>query len=432
MSIQYLIAALICVTAIARYITYRYIKLPKSIGLTLITLAISITVLTLMSFSQDWILPVKNILGGINFNTTVMDGMLSFLLFASALHINTLELSKHKRTIGALATASVVLTCCLLGYFTWYITGLFNYHLPLLPCLLFGALIAPTDPIAVLAVMKKTSISNAIKMKITGESLFNDAVGIILFVLMLQLVTGEIQKLQWQHVAQLVAQEGIGGVVLGYILGVTTSYFLRRVNDDETAIIITLALVTGGYALATALHASGPVAMVVAGLVIGDQCRKPHFSANTVKRLYSFWGLLDDILNSFLFSLIGLEVLSIKMHLEVILLGSIIFMLLILVRLISISIPILVFEKYKKGTAKMITVMTWGGMRGGLSIALALSIPSSVPEKNAIISFTYVIVVISILLQGLSLQPLINTLYPGRKKIAEINAGTNVDNKKTA
>jgi monovalent cation:H+ antiporter, CPA1 family len=419
MSLQYLIAILICVTAAASYINFRYIKLPKSIGLTILTLAISLIILTLISFSQHWALPVKKALSGINFNATVMDGMLSFLLFASALHINTLEMSKHKKTISALATASVFLTCILLGYTTWYVTNWLGHPIDLLPCLLFGALIAPTDPVAVLAVMKRTCIPNSIRMKITGESLFNDAVGIILFVLISQLVTGEIQHLQWKYVAILLVREGFGGIALGYGLGILTSYFLRRANHDETAITITLALVTGGYALATAIHVSGPIAMVVAGLVIGDQCRKPHFSSNTVKRLYSFWGLVDDILNSFLFSLIGLEMLSLKFDSIILLLGLMAFVLLIVVRVISVTIPIVLLEKVKKDTWKMLSVMTWGGMRGGLSIALALSIPD-ITYKGPIISITYTVVVLSIIIQGLSLQPLVNRLFPSKKQVDAI------------
>ena len=416
MSIQYLIAILIFVTAMASYINFRYIKLPKSIGLTVLTLAISLIILSLMALSQHWIIPIKNALGGINFSTTVMDGMLSFLLFASALHINRLELKKYRRTIGCLATASVFITCILLGYITWYLANKFHHPIGLLPCLLFGALIAPTDPIAVLAVMKRTCIPNSIRMKITGESLFNDAVGIILFVLISQLVSGDIRQLEWRHVTVLLVQEGLGGIALGYILGVITSYFLRRANDDETAIIMTLALVTGGYALATALHMSGPIAMVVAGLVIGDQCRKPHFSHNTVKRLYSFWGLIDDMLNSFLFSLIGLEMLSIKFDINILIIGIIVFFIVTIVRAISISVPILALEKIKKGTAKMLTVMVWGGMRGGISIALALSIPD-MPQKNTIIGITYIVVVLSIIVQGLSLQLLVSKLFPGKKSL---------------
>ena len=416
MSIQYLVAILICVTAISSYINFRYIKLPKSIGITILTLAISLTILSLMAFSQKWIVPLRDALAGFNFSTAVMDGMLSFLLFASALHINRLELNKYKKTIGTLATASVFITCILLGYATWYLSGVFNHPLPLLSCLLFGALIAPTDPVAVLAVMKNTCIPNSIKMKITGESLFNDAVGIIIFVLISQLVTGEIQKLHWNYVLKLLLQEGLGGLALGYILGIVTAYFLRRANDDETAIVMTLALVTGGYALAKALHVSGPIAMVVAGLVIGDQCRKPHFSNNTIKRLYSFWGLLDDMLNSFLFSLIGLEMLSIKFDINILIICIIVFFLVIIIRVFSISAPVLLFEKNKKNKFKMLTVMSWGGMRGGISIALALSIPD-IPEKNTIIGITYIAVVMSIILQGLSLQPLVSMLFPNKKVI---------------
>ena len=203
-----------------------------------------------------------------------MDGMLSFLLLQALFHINTLELSKHKKTIGALATASVFLTCILLGYATWYVTNWLGHPVSLLTMLTLLSTNCANRPCSCSSSYEKTCIPNSIRMKITGESLFNDAVGIILFVLMSQLVTGEIQHLKWQYVVALLAREGFGGIALGYILGIVTSYFLRRANNDETAITITLALVTGGYALATAIHVSGPIAMVVAGLIIGDQCRK--------------------------------------------------------------------------------------------------------------------------------------------------------------
>ena len=414
MPIQYLIAMLICVTALASYINNLYIKLPKSIGLTVLTLFISSLILAMALIDQDIMLPIKNSLSGINFNATVMDGMLSFLLFGGSININTLELSKHKRTIGALATVGVVLTCLLLGYSTWYLANLLHFHINILPCLIFGALIAPTDPICIMSIMKKTCLPNSIRMRITGEALFNDAAGIILFVLLSQLLTGTIQQLEWKYVTWLLIQEGAGGILLGYLLGVITSYFLRKVNDNETAITLTLALVTGGYVLATYLHTSGPVAMVVSGLVIGDQCRKPHFSASTVKKLYSFWELVEDILNSFLFTLIGLEVLSLDFNFEIIWLGLITFVITIIIRAVSITMPILILEKVKKGTFKMIAVMSWGGLRGGISIALALSIPD-MQYKGAIISITYIVVVLSIIIQGLSLQPLLKKLYPQKK-----------------
>ena len=414
MSIQYLISMLICVTALASYINCRYIKLPKSIGLTVLTLFISSFILLMASIDQNLTQPIKNSLSSINFNATVMDGMLSFLLFGGAININTLELSKYKKTVGALATVGVGLTCLLLGYSTWYLANALHFHINLLPCLIFGAIIAPTDPICIMSIMKKTSIPNSIRMRITGEALFNDAVGIILFVLLSQLLTGTIQELEWKYVTILLIQQGIGGIVLGYVLGILTSYFLRRSDDNETAITLTLALVTGGYALATFLHVSGPIAMVVSGLIIGDQCRKPHFSAGTVKKLYGFWELVEDILNSFLFTLIGLEMLSLQFDFEIIWLGLITFILTIIIRSVSITIPILMLEKVKKGTVKMITVMSWGGLRGGISIALALSIPD-MEYKGAIISITYIVVVLSIILQGLSLQPLLNRLYPSKK-----------------
>jgi CPA1 family monovalent cation:H+ antiporter len=301
---------LITITAIASYINYRYIRLPKSIGLTLFSLLLSLVVMTIISVGGEWLMPIRNLLGGVNFNATVMNGLLSFLLFAGALHINSIELSKHKVTVSVLATVSVFLSCAGVGFALWWIAShFFGLHIDLIYYLLFGALISPTDPIAVLNAMKGTNTPEKVRIKITGESLFNDAVGIVMFVVMLEFIGGKHQDLSLPSTVLLLAQQGLGGLLFGYLLGVFASYFLRRANNDEVAILMTLSLVTAGYSLATLIQVSGPVSMVVAGLVVGNQCRKPTFSQHTVQRLDLFWSLLDDVLNSFLFILIGLETL---------------------------------------------------------------------------------------------------------------------------
>ncbi len=418
MDMQYIIAMLVCITAAASFINYRYIKLPKSIGLTILTLGLSLLIMLLIGIGQIWMNPIKAFLSGVNFSSTVMDGMLSYLLFAGALHVNVMQLSEHRKSIAAMATVSVVICCVLVAYGLWFVAGKLGLHMPLLICLLFGALIAPTDPVCVINAMRRTNTPNDIRMKIMGESLFNDAAGIFLFVVILQAAVGHSFHAQYGKMATLMLQQGFGGIILGYLLGAFTSWFLKRANNDETAILLTLALVTGGYAVATAIDVSGPLCMVIAGLVIGNRCRKPHFSNSTVTKLYNFWNLIDDILNSFLFVMIGLEILSIATTIIDLLLGVILFVLIIMIRGISIGIPAIATEPLKRFNWRALTVMTWGGMRGGVPIALALSIPTSVGYgRDIIISTTYVVVIISIVFQGLSLQPMLNKLFPHKEAV---------------
>lgn len=408
---QYLVAMLVCLTAIASYVNYKFIRLPKTIGLTVLSLGLSLIVIALVSIGQEWVTPLKTLVSGINFSSTVMDGMLSYLLFASALNINALDLSEYKKVVASLATASVFISCVLIGIGVYVLGQILGVELPLIYCLLFGALIAPTDPICVINAMKSTCTPKSIRMKITGESLFNDAAGIVAFVILLHIADGTTHQVDVFHIFLILIQQGIGGILLGYVLGTITAYFLAAVDSHETAILMTLALVTGGYSIATFLGVSGPISMVIAGLVVGNKCRNDYFSQITVYRLYNFWGLVDNVLNSFLFVMIGLEILSIQTGLIPFFLGGMIFFIVILVRLISIIAPFLILERIQAFDWRMLSVMTWGGMRGGLSVALALSLPEG-DYKDIIVSITYAVVVFSIIFQGLSLQHLIKWLYP--------------------
>ena len=238
MQTDQLIAMLICVTAVASYINYRYIKLPKTIGLTLLSLGLSIVIMMLLSLGQYWAFPLKSFLSGIDFSQAFLQGMLSYLLFAGALHINVVELSKYKHNVALLATASVVITCVLIGLVLWYICQWLHVDISLWYCLLFGALIAPTDPISVIGVMKQTNTPNAIRLQITGESLFNDAVGIFLFVMIYETITGSTLKLDLFTTLSMLAQVGLGGILYGYVLGHFVSFFLRKSNHEETAILL--------------------------------------------------------------------------------------------------------------------------------------------------------------------------------------------------
>ncbi|PCH57737.1 MAG: sodium:proton antiporter [Legionellales bacterium] len=420
MDLQYLIAMLICITAVASFINNRYIHLPKAIGLTIFTLFLSLGIMSLLAIGQYWVLPIKAFLGGINFNATVMDGMISYLLFAGALHINAAELIPYKKVIISLATTSVLISCFLIGYFVWTATRFLHVPMDFLSCLLFGALIAPTDPVCVLSAMKNSRTPQSIRMKITGESIFNDAAGILLFFVIVQLIEGKTYAFSYGKTLWLLVWQGGGGILLGYSLGIFVSYFLRRTRDAHTAVLMTLAVVTGGYSVATFIKVSGPICMVLAGLVIGSQCRKTHFTKSIVSGLYNFWGLIDGMLNSCLFVLIGLELLTIDTRIVSLIVGAIAFFIIILTRIVSVTIPTVLFESIKSlKNWRMLSVMTLGGMRGGLSIALALSIPDSNQYKSTIIGITYTVVVFSIILQGLSLQHFVNYIFPEQKTTEE-------------
>lgn len=411
MDMQYLIAMLVCVTALASYLNHRFVKLPKSIGLTVISLALSLFIMAALAVGQQWLEPLRNILAGVNFSHAVMNGMLSYLLFANALHINSVELSQHRKMVGTLATVSVLMSCLLIGFLLWVIASSFGVHFDLIYFLLFGALIAPTDPVCVINAMKTCKVPPSIRMRITGEALFNDAAGILLFVVLVQVLDGQVKDLSPYKMALELVRQGLGGIVFGYLLGRFVAFFIRRANEEEAAILLTLALTTGGYILALHLGVSGPISMVIAGLVIGHSCRRPHFSANTTKQLYNFWDLVDSMLNSFLFTMIGLELLSIDTGFFSLLLGVIAFGIIIIARLVSVGMPMVILEPLKKFNWRTLTVMTWGGMRGGVSIALALSMPDT-PGKSTVLSITYGVVIASIVVQGLSLQPMLNRLFP--------------------
>lgn len=413
MAEQHLPAILLVTTAVANHLNQRFFKLPKAIGLTLITLVLSFALIGLLKLGQYWVFPLKAMLSQFNFSTTFMNGMLSFLLFAGALNINAVDLKKHITVILSLATASVFICSLLIALALWWVSALFHLGFNFYYCFLFGALISPTDAVSVMDVMKRSKVPSAIRARITGESLFNDAAGIFLFVIAFQLLAGQVEKLHVWHLVWLIIKQGFGGALLGYVVAQITIYLLKYCHKYEGAVIATMAAVTGGYTLATLLMVSGPIAMVIAGLLIGQYCRKPYMAYAATRGLYDYWNLIDEVFNAFLFVLIGLVILTLSVNFTAIVAGVIIFILLVLARGISVSIPILMVVPLRKVSGKMLAVMTWGGLRGGLSIALALSLPHyDNPIANTMITITYTVVVLSILLQGLSLQPMIDRLYP--------------------
>ncbi len=401
MDIIHVFAILITITAIFSYINLRYVGLPVSIGVMVIALGLSllVNVLSWVGFHLED--PVRNFLQQIDFDKTLLQGMLSFLLFAGALHININDLAEKKWSIGALATIGTLLSTFLVGTLTWGVLSWFGVNLSYIYCLLFGALISPTDPIAVLGILKTAGVPKSLETKIAGESLFNDGVGIVMFLIILEMATGA-HEVSLIHVGTLFVQEALGGVVFGLVLGYLGYKLLKSVDNYQVEILLTLAIAAGGYALADVLHLSGPIAIVCAGLLIGNQGRHLGMSDETRYRMDVFWELIDEILNALLFVLIGLEVLVVSISPSLLWALLLIILVVLVSRFIAIAIPISLLRTFRTFTPGAIPILTWGGLRGGISVALALTLPAG-PQRDIILTMAYFVVVFSIVVQGLSL-----------------------------
>jgi len=406
MNILNTISILITLAALFSYVNYRYIKLPTSIGIMLVALIISACLIVAGKLGMESLfIHAEAILRGIDFHQTLMSGMLSFLLFAGALHINLKDLAEQKWLVLSLATFGVVVSTFLVGGLTWLVLSAFGIHVSYIYCLLFGALISPTDPIAVMGILKQAGAPKSLEVKIAGESLFNDGIGVVIFTVLLGIAVGGAEPTA-SSIGILFLQEAIGGIIYGLLIGYIAFSMLRTVDNYQVEIMITLALVMGGYALAYALHLSGPIAMVVAGLLIGNHGRKHAMSDATQFRLDNFWELVDEILNAVLFVIIGLEVLVLSFKLEYILISLAIIPLVLGVRFISVAFPVKLLSRLRSFSPRVVEIMTWGGLRGGISIALALSLPLG-PEREIILALTYLVVAFSILVQGLTISQVV-------------------------
>ncbi len=396
------IAILITAAALFSYLNQRFIRLPTTIGLMVIALGLSVALVLIGALGWPTLhIEAEAFLRGIDFHETLMQGMLSFLLFAGALHVNLTDLRKQKWIIALLATLGVVISTFLVGGFTYWLMNLLGLNLPFIYCLVFGALISPTDPIAVLGILKTTHAPRTLKTKITGESLFNDGVGVVIFLVLTSIAAGN-QPVTAGSVALMLSTEALGGIGFGLVIGGITYFLLRSINNYSVEVLITLALVTGGYALASALHLSGPIAMVVAGLLIGNHGRRTAMSEITRLHVDTFWELVDELLNAVLFVLIGLEVLILSFKTTYFQAALVLVPAVLLARLISVSVPVLLLRRVRQFSPGIIPIMTWGGLRGGISVALALSLPLG-PERETILAVTYLIVVFSITVQGLTI-----------------------------
>jgi CPA1 family monovalent cation:H+ antiporter len=400
-------ALLVTLAAIFSWVNHRFIGLPATIGVMVLALLLSLSVVVVGQFVptvSEW---ATGLLAGVDFSTTVLDGMLSFLLFAGALFVNLEELARRKWLVGFLATFGVLLSTVLVGTAAWWLLGLLSLDVPLIWCLVFGALIAPTDPIAVLGILKTAGVPRSLETKIVGESLFNDGVAVVVFLVLVQVATtGEASV---TGVTGLFLQEALGGLLFGLALAWVVHRMLAGIDQYQVEILITLAVVLGGYSLALALHLSGPIAMVVAGLFLGNHRREAAMTGSTREHLDHFWELLDELLNAVLFVLIGLEVLILSFESGPWLAALLMIPVVLLARLTSVSLPVLALSRVRVFTPGAIPVLTWGGLRGGISVALVLSLPAGA-ERDVLVTVTYGVVLFSLLVQGLTVGPLARRL----------------------
>jgi len=407
---EQVVGILMSLTAVSSYLNYRFVKLPKTIGLTIITLVLSFFIAVSGKFGWDVEGFAAHLLDGIGFHETFLHGTLGFLLFAASLQVNMMELSKHKTIIVLLATVSVILSTFMIGFGTYGLTQLLDIPIPLEYCLVFGALISPTDPITALGILKTANAPKGLEMKIAGEALFNDGMGIVLFVVLLGLAVGG--ESQWTLSSAMIffLRQGIGGVALGFVMGVLTARLLRTIDNSEVAISLTLGIVAGGYAFAhSVMEVSGPICMAVAGLSVGNLLHDGNMSRHTLQRLNAFWELLDDILNAILFVTIGLEFLSLSFRMDTAIASIGVIIIAMMARWLSVMLPVASVSMFRKFSPNVVLIMTWGGLRGGISIALALTLPLG-PIRDFILVITYAVVLFSIMVQGLTLGGLVRRI----------------------
>ncbi len=397
--------AAIClvITALLAYLNERFVGLPTTIGVMAAAMGLSLVLVGLDAIGVEHRLRLyeESLLRSIDFSNVLMQGMLSLLLFAGALHVDLTELRAHRWPVAALAVLGTLASTLLVGFGMWYTMPFVGVDLDLIHCLLFGALISPTDPIAVMGILKVARAPKSLELVIVGESLFNDGVAVVIFSLLLAMLASGTTPSASDGLHVLLQEAG-GGIVFGLTLGYVTFRLLKSVDSYEVEVLLTLAAVTGGYALASRLHVSGPLAMVVAGLIIGNRGRAEAMSDTTRRYVDTFWELVDEILNAMLFVLIGMEVLVIVFSVHTMVAAGIALVVTLCARLLTVGLPVaLLGRKFglPRGSWK---VLTWGGLRGGISVALALLLPHG-PERATIVTLTYCVVVFSILVQGLSI-----------------------------
>ncbi len=410
-----ILASVLSLTALFSFINYKFLKLPVTIGAMVVALLASLGILGLkllgiLSFAEH----AKSIITVVDFDDTLLHAMLGPLLFAGALFVNLDDLLAQKWTILLLASIGVLLSMLMVGVMLFFAASMLGLNLPWIYCLLFGALISPTDPIAVLGILKKLGVPRSLETKFTGESLFNDGIGVVIFIVLVQIAAGT--EASAGYIATLFTLEVGGGIGLGLALGSIAYLMLKQVDNYQVEILLSLALITGGYALSDALHLSGPIFAVIAGLLIGNAGRNYAMSSNSREHLDTFWELVDEILNALLFVLIGLEVLALTFHTVSLVLGVAAIVIVLAARFAGLGILIGGLRLRRRFSPHVVKILTWGGLRGGISVALALSLPSGT-ERDIIVTVTYIVVAFSIIVQGLTIDRVIAWSQPRQADI---------------
>lgn len=406
MEVFHIISIILIISAVFAYINQQYIRLPGAIGLLLAGLLLSMLVQAAGAVSPEFEALVEERLMALDFSEFLLEFMLSFLLFAGALHTDLEKLRESKWPILVFATIGVMISTFVTGSIFYYLMQLLGNPIDYIYCLLFGALISPTDPIAVLGILKKANIPKSLEVSITGESLFNDGVGVVVFLAIFQIAQLGFANVEGSFVAELFVMEVGGGIGLGLLIGYIAFHFMRRIDHYQTEVIISLAVVMGGYSIAQIFHFSGPLAMVAAGLLIGNQGTKLAMSEQTADYLTKFWEMVDEIMNAVLFVLIGLELMVVEFRWEYAVIGIITTGIVLAVRYFALAVPSYTLGLHRTFAPGALSIMTWGGLRGGISIALALSLSTDM-YRDEIVAITYTVVLLSLVVQGLTIEPFI-------------------------
>ena len=405
-----IITILVVLSAAFAYFNERFVKLPYTIGAMVMAIAMSMALTLAGWINEDLTNPLKAIIMEVDFGKVLLEIMLSFLLFAGALHTNFDQLRVQRGPILAFATIGVLISTALIGGAMYFVLPLLGLEIDFIYCLLFGSLISPTDPIAVLGILKKVGVPKKLETKIVGESLFNDGIGVVVFLIIFAIAQSGLEHITPGEIGMLLLEEVVGGILLGLGLGWIAFRLMRSIDDYNVEVLITLAIVMGGYLLAQTLHFSGPLAVVVAGLIVGhDTVRDTSMSATTEIYVDKFWETSDALLNGILFVLIGLEILILPYDSSYVIAGLVAIPIILLARYLALSIPILFYQKKLEFVPNTGLIMTWGGLRGGISIALALSLTTDM-DKDPFLVITYIVVVFSIIVQGLSIGKVANKL----------------------
>lgn len=413
MELFYAFTVLIVLAATFAYINTRYIHLPNPIGVMLISL-VACTIIIVVNYLEPQLEVSKyatEMAKKTNFAQVLMDIMLSFLLFAGALHVDTNTMAKERVPILLFATLGVVVSTLVMGGLCYGMFSLLNLNIDFIYCLLFGAIISPTDPIAVLSILKKAGVPKSLEVKITGESLFNDGIAVVVFLSVFNIAQKGVENTSLHSIVELFMIEVVGGVAFGLALGYMGFWLMKTIDDYVTEMLITLAMVVGGYTLAISWHTSGPLAVVVAGLIMSGRAKQQAMSEATRQYIDLFWEMVDEVLNAILFVFIGLEILIVNWEESSLLAGFLAIPIMLIARLVAVGIPIKLLEKKRTFIPNTIKLLTWGGIRGGISVALALTLTPEMP-RDLFLTATYVTVVFSILVQGLTIGPLVKKILP--------------------